>query len=75
MKQGAAFACIGVVLGLGAALALTRVLADFLYGVGAADPATFAVAGAALFATAIAASWIPAYRASKADAVIALRHE
>ncbi len=75
VRQGAAFACIGVALGLAAALALTRVLAGFLYGVGAADAATFTVAGVALLATAIVASWIPAYRASKADAVIALRHE
>ena len=75
VKQGAAFACVGVALGLVAAFALTRVLAGFLYGVGAADPTTFTVAGMALFAAAIAASWIPAYRASRADAVIALRHE
>ncbi len=75
VKQGAAFACVGVALGLVAALALTRLLASFLYGVGAADPTTFAVAGAALFAAAITASWIPAYRASRADALVALRHE
>ena len=75
MKQGAAFACVGVALGLVAAFALTRVLASFLYGVGAADPTTFTVAGVALFAAAIAASWIPAYRASRADALVALRHE
>jgi putative ABC transport system permease protein len=75
VKQGAVFAGVGVALGLVAALALTRALAGFLYGIGAADPTTFTVAGVALLATAIIASWIPAYRASKADAVIALRHE
>jgi predicted permease len=75
VKQGAVFALAGVALGLVAAFALTRLLTSLLYGVGAADPATFTVAGVALFAAAIAASWIPAHRASKADAVIALRHE
>jgi predicted permease len=75
VKQGAGFAIAGVALGLVAALALTRLLAGFLYGVGAADPATFAATGVALFAAAVAASWIPAYRASKADALVALRHE
>ncbi len=75
VRQGAMFACAGVALGLAAAFASTRVLAGFLYGVGAADPATFAVAGVAIFAAALAASWIPAYRASRADAVSALRHE
>jgi ABC-type antimicrobial peptide transport system permease subunit len=74
VKQGAAFALAGVVLGLIAAFALTRFVAGFLYGVAAADPVTFVVTGIALFAVAVAASWIPAYRASRVDALVALRH-
>ena len=75
VRQGAAFACAGVAVGLVAAFALTRVLASFLYGVGAADPTTFMATGVTLFAAAIAASWIPAYRAARVDALVALRHE
>jgi hypothetical protein len=74
VRQGAAFALAGVAVGLLAAFALTRVLAGFLYGIGAADPPTFAVTGVALLVAAIVASWIPAQRAARIDAVEALRH-
>jgi ABC-type antimicrobial peptide transport system permease subunit len=75
VKQGAVFACVGVAVGLAAALALTRLVAAYLYGVGTADPATFIGTGLVLLAAAVAASWIPAYRASRIDALVALRHE
>jgi putative ABC transport system permease protein len=75
LRQGAGLALAGVTLGLLAAFALTRLLASFLYGVGAGDPGTFAVVGAALFTVAVTASWIPAYRAATTDAVVALRHD
>jgi hypothetical protein len=75
LRQGAAFAIAGIAAGLLAAFLLTRVLASFLYGVGVADPATFVATAAALFAATLAASWVPAYRASRVAPVEALRHE
>jgi putative ABC transport system permease protein len=75
VRQGARFAFGGVALGLLAAFAVTRLVAGFLYGVGAADPVTFAGAAVALFVAAMMASWIPAHRVSKIEAVVALRHE
>jgi putative ABC transport system permease protein len=75
VRQGARFALAGVALGLLAAFAVTRLVAGFLYGVGATDPVTFAAAAVALLVAAIMASWIPAHRVSKIEAVVALRHE
>jgi ABC-type lipoprotein release transport system permease subunit len=43
--------------------------------VGAADPTTFAAVAVAMFVVALAASWVPAYRASRTDAMEALRHD
>jgi putative ABC transport system permease protein len=75
VREGAAFAVGGVAIGLAVALALTRVVASWLYGVGGADPTTFAVVAVAMLAVALAASWVPAYRASRTDAMEALRHD
>jgi len=75
VRQGAAFAMAGIAVGLVVAFASTRVLASFLYDVGAADPATFAATAVALLVAAVVASWIPAHRASRVDAIEALRHE
>jgi predicted permease len=66
---------IGIVAGLGAALALGRVIASQLYGLKASDPATLAGAAAVLIFVALAASWIPARRAAGIDPMKALRHE
>jgi putative ABC transport system permease protein len=74
VRQGLLVALIGVALGTGAALALTRILKNLLFGVTATDPATFV--GIALLLTSVAfiASFIPARRATKVDPLVALRH-
>ena len=72
LSQGAALAGAGIVLGLGAALFLTRLLDKTLYGVTARDPLTFAVVPLLLGAVALAASLTPARRASRMDPVRSL---
>ena len=75
VHEGAMFAVGGVAIGLTVAIVSTRVVASWLYGVGGTDPMTFAVVAVAMLAVALAASWVPAYRASRTDAMEALRHD
>jgi len=65
----------GVAIGLAASFGLTRMMANLLYGVRATDPVTFCAVPLALFAVALAASMIPARRATRIDPTTALRHE
>ena len=73
--QGLTLALVGVALGVAASLALTRVLASFLYEVSAFDPVTFIAVAALLIAVGFAASYFPARRATTVDPLVALRHE
>ena len=73
--RGLRLAGVGVVVGIGAALVLTRVMQGVLYGVTPTDPLTFATVAAALLCVAGIASWIPARRATKVDPLVALRAE
>ena len=66
---------MGVTAGLGAALALSRVVGSLLYGVKAHDIKTLAVSALVLIAVALGASWIPARRAARVNPMLALRHE
>ena len=72
---GLKLALAGVVIGMALAIGLTRVIARFLFGVTATDPATFVVVGLGLVAIAMLACYIPAHRATKIDPMVALRHE
>ncbi len=70
-----AMALVGVVIGIGGSLMLTRYLRSLLFHVRANDFRTFAIAGALLIAVAFAAAILPALRATEVDPVTALRHE
>jgi putative ABC transport system permease protein len=75
LGQGMLVAAIGIVFGLGASVALTRIVRSFLVGVSATDPITYAGVPALLLAVAAFASYLPARRASAIDPVQALRDE
>ncbi|HEX5437724.1 MAG TPA: ABC transporter permease [Gemmatimonadaceae bacterium] len=75
VREGLVLAALGVAIGLAVAWVATRWLASLLYGVSAHDPLSFAVAGAILLLVALAASWVPARRATQVDPTLALRSE
>jgi predicted permease len=74
LQRGLRLGTIGALLGLLAAGALTRLLAGLLYGVSAFDTTSFTAALAAVLLAVLAASSIPAWRASRTDPIAALRH-
>jgi len=73
--QGLKLVLLGAVIGIGAALALTRVIQSLLYGVTPTDPLTFAVVSGLLVVVALLACWLPASRASRVEPMEALRYE
>jgi predicted permease len=75
LNHGMKMALSGVALGLVAALGLTRLMAQMVYGVSTTDPATFVVIGLLLTTVALLACFVPARRATRVDPLVALRHE
>jgi putative ABC transport system permease protein len=75
LGHGAKMVLIGVGAGIAASLALTRLMAKLLFGVGAYDPFTFLGVACLLILVALAASYIPARRAMRVDPIVALRYE
>ncbi len=75
LSRGLALALAGTVLGTVAALALTRLLVNYLYGVSPHDPVVFAAAFAVMLVATLLACFVPAWRATRTDPMRALRDE
>jgi putative ABC transport system permease protein len=73
--EGLALTSVGIVIGLALALALTRALSSYLYGVSAADPLTYLAMTLILIIVALLACYFPARRAAGVDPMTALRHD
>jgi putative ABC transport system permease protein len=73
VSEGVMLTVIGIVIGLFASLALAKVLASFLFGIGATDGVTFLMAAGLLCVVAVVASFVPARRAASVDPLVALR--
>ena len=74
-REGVTLVVAGIVVGLAASFALTRVMTSLLYDVSPLDPVTWALAAVSLFVPTVLATVVPAVRASRADPIVAMRVE
>ncbi len=75
LRNGGGLAIAGVVAGIALALLLTRYMTGMLFGVTPLDPVAFIGAALVLLLAALLATWVPAWRASTVDPVVALRND
>jgi putative ABC transport system permease protein len=75
VSEGVGLAGLGLAMGIAAALLLTRLMTDLLYGVRTTDPLTFVGVGSVLGTSSILACYVPARRATEIDPMVALRYE
>jgi predicted permease len=75
LRQGLVLAGTGIIIGVSLALLVTDAMSSVLFGVSPTDPLTFVAVAAGLSAVAVAASYVPAYRASRVDPIVVLKAE
>ena len=75
LREGMFMAGLGILIGIGAALVLTRLMAGILFGVGAHDPLTFVVVTSLIAVATLLSTILPARRAAHVEPVLALRSE
>jgi ABC-type antimicrobial peptide transport system permease subunit len=75
VRQGLTLVLLGIVIGVGGALAATRALVSLMFDVSRLDPVTYFGVGALLVGVSLLACWLPAWRAARVDPVITLRAE
>jgi ABC-type antimicrobial peptide transport system permease subunit len=75
LREGLRVTALGVAIGLGTALALSRVMAGYVYGITSTDPVTLVGASLLLLLVALLASYLPARRATRVNPMTALRYE
>jgi ABC-type antimicrobial peptide transport system permease subunit len=73
LRHGLLLTGAGIAVGIGVALALTRVMSALLFGVSPIDPVTYVAVAASLATVALLATYLPARRASRVDPIVALR--
>jgi len=75
LRQGLTLTIFGAIVGIAAAIGVTRYLGSLLYGVAATDPLTFVIIAFTLIAVALLACYIPSQRATRVDPIVALRYD